>query len=167
MLAHLKPYLREEHGAVTVDWTVLSAAAVAMALATLTVMNGGIDGLKSRLEAELRTQQLSDNFVNFTSEHFEDFYETGSMSEEEAAEYFELANGMMNQDIIDMLEEGIPDMTAGELTQTEIEQLYAVASVAYQRNIIDDAILEYHFGFSSGSDGGSDPASDGGETPTT
>lgn len=150
MLIHPMRFLKDDNGTVSVDWTVLSSAAIAMSLATVGVLNGGIDGLVSRMDGELRDQQMSDNFIEFTSAHFEDLYAGGFTTPETAQTYFEIANSMLNQEIIDALEYGIQMLEAGELTYDDITALLAVASVASQRNLIDDEILDYYFGFESG-----------------
>ncbi|MEQ8367251.1 MAG: hypothetical protein RIB61_11135 [Roseicyclus sp.] len=140
-------FIRDERGAVTVDWTVLSAAAVSMALATVAVLNDSVAGLASRMDNELRDQQMNDNFVVFTSEHFEGLYEAGLVTAEDAQATFDIADQMMNQQIIDALEYGITAMEEGTLTDADLIALLAVASVADQRNIVDDSILDYYFGF--------------------
>lgn len=147
MINHVFKFARDDRGAVAVDWTVLSAAVLGMSLATAGVLSGGIQGLVSRMDAELRAQQMSDNFVGFTSAHFEPLYQDNLVSAELAEEMFNLANGMMNQDIIDALELGILAVDEGTLTQEEAVVLVALASVARQRNIIDSQILDYYFGF--------------------
>jgi Flp pilus assembly pilin Flp len=143
----LHSFLRNDHGAVTVDWTVLSAAVVGLSLATVAVLNGGIDGMISRADRELRAQQMSDSFVAFTSAHFEPLYASNLATAETAEGYFLAANQLMNQQIIDALETGIDAINAGTLTRDEALALMAVASVGYQRNIVDDQIMHYYFGF--------------------
>ena len=139
-------FLAEESGAVTVDWTVLSAASVAMSLATVAVLNGGLQAVVSRVDAELREQQMSDNFVQFTSAHFQPLYAKNLATEEQAETAFNSANTMMNQEIIDSLEAGIEKMEAGELSEEEFLTLLGIASVARQRNIVDPQVLDYYFG---------------------
>ena len=146
MSAIFSSFLSDESGAVTVDWVVLSAASVAMSIATAGVLTGGLDAMVSRLDAELRDQQMSDSFVRFTSAHFEPFYERGLATPEQALEAFDAINLMMNQEIIDGLQSGILALEEGRLTQDDILTLTALASVARQRNIIDDQILDYYFG---------------------
>jgi len=141
-------FLKAEQGAVTVDWTTLSSAAVGLSLATAAMLTGTVDMVTSRLDAELRDQQLSDGFVQFASAHFEPLYAEGKLDPEIAAEIFDIANQAMNQELIDALEAGISAFEAGEALSTQdIATLIAVASVAYQRNLIPDHILEYYFGF--------------------
>jgi Flp pilus assembly pilin Flp len=147
MACPVSNFLRDERGAVSVDWTVLSAAAVSMSLATVGVLNGGIETLVSRLESELRNQQLSDNFITFTSAHFEPMYENGVVTAEVMDQYFMIANDMMNHQVIDALEYGLTALEAGALSPEDIVALAAVGSVAYQRNIVDDGMLDYYFGF--------------------
>jgi Flp pilus assembly pilin Flp len=147
MIKFFNRFLHGNSGAVAVDWTVLSASVLAMSLATVAVLNGGIQGLVSRMDAELRAQQMSDNFIQFTSAHFEPLYEYNLTTPEYAEAAFNLANDMMNQEIIDALHAGILAMEAGTLTDEEAVALVALGSVARQRNIIDSEILNYYFGF--------------------
>jgi len=152
MLNAFHNFLNDERGVVAVDYTVLSASVLAMSLATAAVLSGGIKGLVSRMDAELREQQMSDNFIGFTSAHFEPLYEHNLTTAEYAEEMFNAANAMMNQEISDALYYGINELEAGTLTQEEVVALVALASVARQRNIIDAETLDYFFGF-DGSDG--------------
>ena len=146
----IKAFLREESAAISVDYVVLSAAAVAMAIAATDVIKGGERVLTSDLEAQLRSQQISDSFVTFTSSHFDALYDSGVVSEEQASDLFDSANEMMNSDILNALADGIEKMVNETITDEELAELFAIASVAYQRNIVDDEIIEYYFS----SDGG-------------
>lgn len=139
-------FLSDERGAVTVDWTVLSAAAVGMSLATVAVLNGGLDGMVSRMDAELREQQMSDNFIQFTSAHFEPLYARNMVTAQQAEAAYNSANVLMNQEIIDALQVGVEKLEAGLLNDEQILTLMALASVARQRNIVDAEVLDYYFG---------------------
>lgn len=147
MTNRISDFFKSELGAVTVDWTVLSAAVVSMSLATVGVLSGGIQNMVSRLDAELRSQQLSDNFVQFTSAHFEPLYADDHISPATAQELFDSANLLMNQEIIDALNYGIQALENGQLTPQDVGTLIALASVADQRNLISDQTLDYYFGF--------------------
>jgi Flp pilus assembly pilin Flp len=151
----LNNFLRQERGVVTVDYTVISAAAVGIALATTAVLSGGIEILTSRIDTELRERQLNDTFIEFTSAHFEPLYQAGMLTEAQASDLWNSANAAMNQELIDQLAEGIAKIQDGTITEEEIGTLFAAASVAYQRNIVDDAVLEYYFGLD-----GSTPSGD-------
>jgi Flp pilus assembly pilin Flp len=150
-----KRFVSEEHGAITVDYTVLSAAAVSVAIATTALLTGGINNLTQRIDTELRERQLNDTFIDFTSSHFEPLYMAGLLSEEDAGELWNTANSKMNQQLIDQLADGIAKIQDGSITEEELGELFAAASVAYQRNIVDDAVLEHYFGLDgSAPDGG-------------
>ncbi len=150
MFMNASSFLRDESAAVTVDWTVLSAAAVGMALSTVAVLEGGIENLTGRLDAELRDQQMSDAFVQYTAEHFEQLFMFDLVSPDDAPTYFGDANQLMNNEILDELRSGIAAMEDGTITQDELIELVAVASVAYQRNLVDDEVMAYYFGFGVG-----------------
>lgn len=139
---NFRQFLNSESGAVTVDWVVLTAAVTGMALAATAVVEGGIESLASDLEAQLRTQQVSDAFVFFNSSHFNPLYDAGIVTEENAEAYFDIANVMTNAEILTALESGLLDYTDGNLSDAEIAQLVAVASVAVQRNIIDEGNVD-------------------------
>ncbi len=141
----VETFVESEEGAVTVDWVVLSAAAVAMAIAATDVINGGLRELSSNLEAQLRTQQISDAFVLFTSNHFDALYDAGLITEEQAEDLFNDANEMTNNEVLIALEDYIEKITNGTITESELSEAFAVASVAHQRNIVDDAVIENYF----------------------
>lgn len=145
MTGILHSFIHDERGAVTVDWTVLSSAAVAMALATVAMLDEGILSMVSRMDAELREQSLSDNYIGFTPAHFEPVLELGFTTASYAEELFETANDLMNHEIITGLELGIQAIENGTLSQDDAVILVALASVARQRNIIDAQILDYYF----------------------
>lgn len=135
-------FLRSESGAISVDWVVLTAATAGMALAATAVIEDGISTLASNLEAQLRTQQVSDAFVVFISAHFNALYDAGITTETAAEAMFNLANEMTNAEILTALESGVLAYTDGLLTNEEVAMLVAMASVADQRNIIDAESLQ-------------------------
>lgn len=148
----LTEFLIDDCGAITVDWTVLASAAVGLAIATTAIMTDTIQILAGRMDDELRSRQLSDDWIQFLATHFEPILETGYLSEAQAEVLYDEANVLMNYDIISQLTSGIEALEEGTITPEELVELVAVASVAYQRNLADDGMLDYYFGF-----GGSDP----------
>lgn len=148
-------FLRDENGAITIDYTVLSAAAVSIAVAATAVLTGSIDHITQRIDEELRARQLNDSYISFLSSHFEPLYQHDVLTEEQAEDLWNASNALMNQEVIDALEEGIMAIEEGTITQEELAELYSVASVAYQRNIVDDSVLNYYFGFDGSGSGGS------------
>jgi Flp pilus assembly pilin Flp len=136
-------FLTSESGAVSVDWTVLTAAVAGMALAATAMIEDGISSLASDLEAQLRTQQVSDAFVVFHSAHFNALYDAGVIDEVGAESMFDIANAMTNATILTGIEEGILAYNDGDLSDEDIALLVAMASVGVQRNIIsaDDVNL--------------------------
>ena len=131
-------FLRSESGAVSVDWVVLTAAVAGMALAATAVIEEGIADLASDLEAQLRTQQVSDAFVVFTSSHFNALYDAGMIDEAGAESLFSIANAMTNAAILSGIEDGILAYNDGNLSDEDISLLVAMASVGVQRNIISN-----------------------------
>lgn len=53
-----KNFARDEDGAVTVDWVVLTAAIVGLGIAVITSVSGGVSTLGGNIEAELDQQSL-------------------------------------------------------------------------------------------------------------
>lgn len=129
-------FLTSESGAVSVDWTVLTAAVAGMALAATAVIEDGISTLASDLEAQLRTQQVSDAFVVFNSSHFNALYDAGMIDEQGAQSLFDIANAMTNAAILNGIEDGILAYNDGNLSDEDVALLVAMASVGVQRNII-------------------------------
>lgn len=121
-------------------------------MATAAVLTDVTDNLSSRMDSELRTRTLGDEWVQFTANHFSPILETGYITEEDAAVVYDLANEMMNYDVLTELENGIQALENGTITAEEMVELVAIASIAYQRNLADDGMLDYYFGFE-----GSDP----------
>ena len=52
-------FLKDESGAVTVDWVVLTAAIVGLGVAVYGVVSGGIADLSGDIDAQLRTNQIT------------------------------------------------------------------------------------------------------------
>lgn len=152
VFTHMTTYLADDRGAVTVDWTVLSAAAVGLAIATTAILTDSIEVLSGRMDDELRTRQLSDDWIAFAASHFEPILATNYVSETQAEAVYDVANDLMNHDLVAELTAGIEALENGTITSEEIVGLVALASVAYQRNLLDDGTLDYYFGFD-----GSDP----------
>ncbi|MBK5945360.1 pilus assembly protein [Rhodobacter veldkampii DSM 11550] len=58
----LKRVEREEDGAVTVDWVVLTAAVVGLGIAALNVVRGGVGSLTSKIADELENDIITTAF---------------------------------------------------------------------------------------------------------
>ena len=142
IVSSLTKFLQSESGAVTVDWVVLTAAAAGLAIAATSVVSGGLESLAADLEEQLRTQQISDSFVQFRSSDFDVLYDAGTLTEEQATASFAIANEMDNAEILSGLEALILKSVHGTITNDEEAAMYAMASVAVQRNIIDASELQ-------------------------
>ena len=142
IVSSLTKFLQSESGAVTVDWVVLTAAAAGLAIAATSVVSGGLESLAADLEEQLRTQQISDSFVQFRSSDFDVLYDAGTLTEEQAIASFAIANEMDNAEILSGLEALILKSVDGTITNDEEAAMYAMASVAVQRNIIDASELQ-------------------------
>ncbi|MEM7722727.1 MAG: hypothetical protein AAF376_10155 [Pseudomonadota bacterium] len=121
-------------------------------MATAAVLNGGIDALTGRIDAELRTQNMSDDFVVYLSGHFEAIIDQGLISMEDGQIFFDAADQLMNHEILAGIDQGIEMMLNGELTEDQLPLLLGMASVAEQRNIASDEMLDYYFGFGGNDD---------------
>ncbi|RYG92921.1 hypothetical protein EU803_02105 [Loktanella sp. IMCC34160] len=58
MLNFIKNFRRDEDGAVTVDWVVLTAAIVGLGIAVLTSVGQGTTALGDRISSQLSAQSL-------------------------------------------------------------------------------------------------------------
>lgn len=146
MRQRLASFLTGVSGAISVDYTVLSAAAVAMALGAAAVLDDTVRDLTQRLDAELRTRQLGADFIQYEPAFFEPLLADGRVTEAQAEALYAEASATMNQDLIDALALGIAAMQDGPLSDADLAELHALAVVAYQRNIIDAVVLEAFFG---------------------
>ena len=55
----VKNFKRDEDGAVTVDWVVLTAAIVGLGIAVLTSVSGGTTGLADKISSNLAAQTIA------------------------------------------------------------------------------------------------------------
>ena len=55
MLNYIQNFARDEDGAVTVDWVVLTAAVVGLGIAVLTAVSNGAETMAGNIETELGT----------------------------------------------------------------------------------------------------------------
>ncbi len=62
MFNRARKFLASEDGAVTVDWTVMTAAIAGLGLATYGVVSGGISDLSRDVDLQLRTNHISTSF---------------------------------------------------------------------------------------------------------
>jgi len=58
LLNFIKTFSRDEDGAVTVDWVVLTAAIVGLGIAVLTSVSGGTTSLADKISSELGTMTI-------------------------------------------------------------------------------------------------------------
>ncbi len=59
MLNFIKNFRRDEDGAVTVDWVVLTAAIVGLGIAVLTSVSGGTTTLSDAISSELGSMSIA------------------------------------------------------------------------------------------------------------
>lgn len=60
---NLSTYIKEENGAVTVDWVVLTAALVGLGLAVMAVVSGGVSALSGDIDTQLVNQEIDTEFA--------------------------------------------------------------------------------------------------------
>ncbi len=58
----IKSFRKDEDGAVTVDWVVLTAAIVGLGIATLAAVSSGVEDLSGDISDQLKTNQISTTF---------------------------------------------------------------------------------------------------------
>ena len=54
-----KKFAKDEDGAVTVDWVVLTAAIVGLGIAVLAAVGGGTTSLSDKISAQLEAQTIA------------------------------------------------------------------------------------------------------------
>ena len=59
-IARIKTFAQDEDGAVTVDWVVLTAAIVGLAIAVGAVLNDNVDAVTSAIQADLDEAATND-----------------------------------------------------------------------------------------------------------
>ena len=62
LLRAIKKFHRDDEGAVTVDWVVLTAAIVGLGVAALAAVRGGTGTLTTKISAQLASQSISTTF---------------------------------------------------------------------------------------------------------
>jgi len=98
VFSHFK---NNESGAVTVDWVVLTAAIVGIALAVITLISGGVQDASEGINGELETAGtfsgifdtaspygLDGGFVPFVQAGYDDFYGNATASGVDTTEYY-------------------------------------------------------------------------------
>lgn len=58
MLKFIKKFRKDEEGAVTVDWVVLTAAVVGLGVAGVTAVSGGVSTLADTISSNVSTAQI-------------------------------------------------------------------------------------------------------------
>ncbi|MFD0980236.1 Flp family type IVb pilin [Tropicimonas aquimaris] len=58
----IKTFRKDEDGAVTVDWVVLTAAIVGLGIATLAAVSGGVSDLSNDISSQLAQSQIKTTF---------------------------------------------------------------------------------------------------------
>lgn len=59
----IEDFAGDEHGAVTVDWVVLTAALVGLGLAAMAVVSGGVEAVSDDTDASLRSTRIQTSFA--------------------------------------------------------------------------------------------------------
>ncbi|MEM7732927.1 MAG: hypothetical protein AAF280_09125 [Pseudomonadota bacterium] len=59
MIKFIKNFRKDEDGAVTVDWVVLTAAVVGLGVAGVTTVQGGISSLAGAIETGVSTKTVN------------------------------------------------------------------------------------------------------------
>ena len=58
-----KRFAKDEDGAVTVDWVVLTAALVGLGIAVLAAVSGGLEDLSGDIATQLSDTDVNDGFI--------------------------------------------------------------------------------------------------------
>lgn len=59
MIKFFKNFSKDEDGAVTVDWVVLTAAVVALGVAAISTVGGGIETLATNIDTEVSGRDVA------------------------------------------------------------------------------------------------------------
>ena len=59
MIKFIKKFRKDEEGAVTVDWVVLTAAVVGLGVAGVSTVQGGVDSLAGTISSGVSTKTVS------------------------------------------------------------------------------------------------------------
>ncbi len=59
MIKFIKKFRKDEEGAVTVDWVVLTAAVVGLGVAGVSTVQGGVDGLAGTISSGVSTKTVA------------------------------------------------------------------------------------------------------------
>ena len=59
MIKFIKKFRKDEEGAVTVDWVVLTAAVVGLGVAGVSTVSGGVDPLATSIKTGVSTKSVS------------------------------------------------------------------------------------------------------------
>jgi len=59
MMKFIKKFRKEEEGAVTVDWVVLTAAVVGLGVAGVSTVSGGVNTLANTISTQVSTKTAS------------------------------------------------------------------------------------------------------------
>lgn len=72
-MKHIIDFKNNDWGAVTVDWVVLTAAIVGIAMAVILLISGGIETASEGIDDDLRTAGTGWNFLNETSSSLDEY----------------------------------------------------------------------------------------------
>ncbi|WP_323786209.1 pilus assembly protein [Thalassovita sp.] len=64
MIKFIKNFRKDEDGAVTVDWVVLTAAVVGLGIAAVSTVSNGIDAAATSLNSDLTTDMTAATAAN-------------------------------------------------------------------------------------------------------
>ncbi|KRS16521.1 Flp family type IVb pilin [Roseovarius indicus] len=59
MIKFIKKFRKDEEGAVTVDWVVLTAAVVGLGVAGVSTVSGGVDTLATSIKTGVSSKKVS------------------------------------------------------------------------------------------------------------
>lgn len=62
MIKFIKNFRKDENGAVTVDWVVLTAAIVGLGIAVLTSVGGGTTSLANKVSSHMASQDVTTTY---------------------------------------------------------------------------------------------------------
>ena len=111
-------FIKNDAGAVTVDWVVLTAALVGLGLATMSVVSGGVEDLSTDTADQLK----KDNIIR-TSFSSIDASHRDAIDENYYNYLVDTAHGMTNEDLAARIATESADVVAGQNSLDTFEAL--------------------------------------------
>ena len=99
-------FIKDDSGAVTVDWVVLTAAIVGIAIAVITLISGGVETASEGIDEELQVAGTGWNFLNTPSTTLDEYVSDFVDIRNDSGQFNDTST--LNQDIFDNINADSP-----------------------------------------------------------